>query len=479
MLGYSEDELFSLSLSRQLYSGATNRDEFIDLLKRDRKLTAQETELLRKDGSSIRVRMTAYLDAHLNAEPDMVDLYIEDLTEQSALEQQIRAVQKLEAVGRLAGGVAHDFNNILVVIKLSTEMMLGQITPDSPLSGPLVQVSKAADRAAALTRQMLAFSRRQVMQVRIVNLNAVVSEASHLLRRIIGEDVQLVTNMADGLANTRLDPDQLGQVILNLAVNARDAMPGGGVLQLKTANVELDEAYCGAHPPTLPGHYVMLSVTDTGTGIAKADLPHIFDPFFTTKEVGKGTGLGLSIVYGIVKQSGGYIWVYSEPGQGTTFKLYFPATDCAPAHVALRSGVAGQPEDQTILVVEDDAAIRSNVRNCLQHLGYTALEAGSGKAALEICNSNSVKIDLVMTDLVMPGMGGHDLAGKLRESFPGLHVLFTSGYTADNAVRRELLQSGNSFLEKPYTVAALAEAVQEALLKQYQHPTPEAVNGFD
>jgi len=470
MLGYSEDELLSLSLSRQLYSRTTNRDELIDLLKRDRKLLAQETVLQRKDDSQVRVRVTAFLDADENGERDMVEAYIEDLTEQSALEQQIRSVQKLEAVGRLAGGVAHDFNNILVVIKLSTEMMLGQITPDSPLSGPLVQVSKAADRAAALTKQMLAFSRRQVMQVRVVNVNSVVAEISHLLRRIIGEDIELVTRMADRLANARLDPDQLGQVILNLAVNARDAMPSGGLLQLETANVELDEAYCGGHPPTLPGRYVMLSVTDTGTGIAKADLPHIFDPFFTTKEVGKGTGLGLSIVYGIVKQSGGYIWVYSEPGQGTTFKLYFPATDSAPAHVALRGGMAGHTQGQTILLVEDDAAIRANVRNCLQHLGYHALEVESGEAALEACDRSSANIDLVITDLVMPGMGGHQLAEKLQERFPALHVLFTSGYTADNAVRRELLQAGNPFLEKPYTVAALSDAVQEALVRQYRSP---------
>ena len=267
-----------------------------------------------------------------------MEAYLEDLTEQSALEQQIRAVQKLEAVGRLAGGVAHDFNNILVVIKLSTEMMLGQITPDSPLSKPLLQVANAADRAAALTKQMLAFSRRQMMQVRAVNVNSVVNDISHLLRRIIGEDIQLVTRMADNLANAKLDPDQLGQVVLNLAVNARDAMPRGGTLQIETANVELDETYVKTHPPVQPGSYVMLAVTDTGTGIAKSDLPHIFDPFFTTKEMGKGTGLGLSIVYGIVKQSGGYIWVYSEPGQGTTFKLYFPTTD-AP----LRNATAADP----------------------------------------------------------------------------------------------------------------------------------------
>jgi PAS domain S-box-containing protein len=467
MLGYSEEELLSISLSKQVYARAANRTELIDLLRRDRKLLAQETVLQRKDGTQVRVRITAYLSSDDGGEPDQVEAYIEDLTEQSELEQQIRSVQKLEAVGRLAGGVAHDFNNILVVIKLSTEMMLGQVTPDSPLSGPLLQVSKAADRAAALTRQMLAFSRRQVMQVRVVNINSVVSEISHLLRRIIGEDIQLVTKLADQLANTRLDPDQLGQVILNLAVNARDAMPTGGSLQLETANVELDAVYCGTHPPVQPGRYVMLAVSDTGTGISKADMPHIFDPFFTTKELGKGTGLGLSIVYGIVKQSGGYIWVYSEPRCGATFKLHFPVTDRAPGQVSLRTGATGQPEGQTILVVEDDAAIRANVHRCLQHLGYVALEAESGEAALAACEQNPGKIDLVMTDLVMPGMGGHELASRLRARFPRIHVLFTSGYTEDSAVRRDLLQSGNTFLEKPYTVAGLAAAVQEALVKQY------------
>ena len=366
MLGYSEAELLGMSLSKRLYATAPNRDELIELLKRDRKLQAQETFLQRKDGSQIRVRATAFLTPDANGELDRVEAYIEDLTEQSALEQQIRAVQKLEAVGRLAGGVAHDFNNILVVIKLSTEMMLGKITPDSPLSRPLLQVSKAADRAASLTKQMLAFSRRQMMQARVVNINSIVNDTLHMLRRIIGEDIQLVTRLADDLANSKLDPDQLGQVVMNLAVNARDAMPAGGTLQIETANVELDEAYCTAHPPVHTGNYAMLAVTDTGTGIAKADLPHIFDPFFTTKEVGKGTGLGLSIVYGIVKQCGGYIWVYSEAGCGTTFKLYFPATDSVPGQTKQRIGASGCLEGQTILIIDDDDAIRTNVRDCLQ-----------------------------------------------------------------------------------------------------------------
>ena len=469
MLGYSEAELLRMSLSKQLYATAPNRDELIELLKRDRKLQAQETFLQRKDGSQIRVRATAFLTPDANGELDRVEAYIEDLTEQSALEQQIRAVQKLEAVGRLAGGVAHDFNNILVVIKLSTEMMLGQITPESPLSRPLLQVSKAADRAASLTKQMLAFSRRQMMQARVVNINSIVNDTLHMLRRIIGEDIQLVTRLADDLANSKLDPDQLGQVVMNLAVNARDAMPAGGTLQIETANVEHDEAYCAAHPPVHTGKYAMLAVTDTGTGIAKSDLPHIFDPFFTTKDVGKGTGLGLSIVYGIVKQCGGYIWVYSEAGCGTTFKLYFPATDRVPGQTKQRIGASGCLEGQTILIIDDDDAIRSNVRDCLQHLGYKVLEAANGEAALEICEGNQAQIDLIMTDLIMPGMGGPELSRNLADRFPNIRVLVTSGYTQDCAARRDLLQAGKPFLEKPYSVAALAAAVEEALFRGSPH----------
>ena len=467
MLGYSEAELLGMSLSKQLYVTVPNRAELTELLKRDRKLQAQELVLLRKDGSQVRVRATAFLTLDKNGVLDQVEAYIEDLTEQSALEQQIRAVQKLEAVGRLAGGVAHDFNNILVVIKLSTEMMLGQITPDSPLSRPLLQVSKAADRAASLTKQMLAFSRRQTMQARIVNVNSVVSDTLHMLRRIIGEDVQLVTRLADGLANSRLDPDQLGQVVLNLAVNARDAMPRGGTLLIETANVDLGEEYCRMHPPVPTGRYAMLAVTDTGMGIAKSDLPHIFDPFFTTKEVGKGTGLGLSIVYGIVKQSGGYVWVYSEVGGGTTFKLYFPATNSSASQTTQRMDSARRAEGQTILIVEDDAAIRGYVRDCLQQIGYKTLEAANGETALAICEGTETKIDLIMTDLVMPGMGGRELARKLEERFPDIRVLFTSGYSEEGALRSDSLQAGRVFLEKPYSVAALANAVEEALARAY------------
>ena len=466
MLGYPEEALLAASLSNHIFAKATNWDELIDLLKRDRRLHAQETYMQRADQSTVRVRLTAYLQTNQLGEPDEVEAYVEDLTEQSALEQQIRSVQRLEAVGRLAGGIAHDFNNILVVIQLSTELMLGQVTPDSPLARSLLQVAKAADRAAALTKQMLAFSRRQVMQPRVVNINAVVNDTLHMLRRIIGEDIQLVTHLAESLANATLDPDQLSQVVFNLAVNARDAMPQGGVLHLETSNVELGSDYAQEHPPVQPGRYVMLAVTDTGTGIASTDLPRIFDPFFTTKEIGKGTGLGLSIVYGIVKQSGGYIWVYSEPGLGTTFKLYFPVTDRKSEKAPPRQETGARPDGEVVLVVEDDAVIRSSVCKCLEHLGYKVLEAESGEAGLKVCRENPGHVDLVLTDLVMPGMSGGGLAAALQKEFPQLQVLFTSGYTPDVSVRRELLRDQNSFLEKPYTVAVLATAVRDALAKK-------------
>jgi len=288
------------------------------------------------------------------------------------------------------------------------------------------------------------------------------------LRRIIGEDVQVVPRLAEELANTTLDPDQLSQIVFNLAVNARDAMSEGGTLQIETGNVELDAGYSQKHRLVQPGRYVMLAVTDTGTGISKADLPRIFDPFFTTKEMGKGTGLGLSIVYGIVKQSGGYIWVYSELGLGTTFKLYFPVTASSVGVAPPKVEVAERPNGETILIVEDDVAIRANVRNCVQHLGYTALEASSGAAALRLCeqlhgNVDLVMTDLVMTDLVMPGMSGLELAQQLTQRFPAVALLFTSGYSEDGVARRGLLRDATVFLEKPYTVADLAHAVQRAL----------------
>jgi two-component system cell cycle sensor histidine kinase/response regulator CckA len=464
--GYSLDEALNLRISTQLYPVSKDRYRFIEILRRNGRIQGQEVSFLRRDGSTVPVRISGFLARDAHTDSEYFAGYVEDMTQQSFLEQQVRQAQKLEAVGRLAGGVAHDFNNILVVIKLSTELMLAQTTPGSPLSKPLLQVSNAADRAAALTRQMLALGRQQVLQVRVINVNAVVSETSHMLRRIIGEDIQLVTNLCDKLENSRLDPDQVGQVILNLAVNARDAMPEGGMLHLETCNVDLDNAYAQGHPPVQPGRYVMLAVSDTGTGIDKSILPRIFDPFFTTKEVGKGTGLGLSIVYGIVKQSGGYIWVYSESGHGTTFKLYFPAITAALENPAARIETPSQPLGQTVLIVEDDATIRGNVCDCLQQLGYRVLEAENGEAALRTCDDLGGNIDLVLTDLVMPGMGGYELAGELAHRHPAVQMLFMSGYTEDSAARRDILLQGSAFLQKPFSVADLSSAVHQALARR-------------
>jgi PAS domain S-box-containing protein len=460
--GYSLEEALQLNIAQQVYADWRERDKLIEILHRHGKVEGWEISMRKRDGTTVPVRISGSLGKEEGGE-DVIHAYVEDITQQSTLEQQVRQVQKLEAVGRLAGGMAHDFNNVLVVIKLSTELMLDQTTPDSPFSKPLLQISNAADRAASLTRQMLAFSRQQMMQPRIVNLNSIVNETTLMLRRVIGEDIQLVTTLADDVENSRLDPDQVTQVILNLAVNARDAMPNGGMLQLETATVNLDEGYAGDHPAVQAGRYAMLAVSDTGMGIDKSILPRIFDPFFTTKEQGKGTGLGLSIVYGIVKQSGGYVWVYSEVGQGTTFKIYFPTTTASPERHPLRTGFPVSPANQTLLLVEDDATIRSNIRDCLQQLGYHVLEAENGAAALELCAELQGKVDLVLTDLVMAGKGGHELSHDLAELYPAIRVLFMSGYSEDSAARRDILLRGSPFLQKPFSVADLAKAVETAL----------------
>jgi PAS domain S-box-containing protein len=473
--GYSLEEARALDIDRDVYVDSKDRDRMIAILRQNRQIKGFETFFKRRDGRPVRIRLGGTLVEREDEEPYFQG-YVEDLTQQNVLEQQVRQVQKLEAVGRLAGGMAHDFNNVLVVIKLSTEMMLHHITPADDFSKPLLQISKAADRAAALTRQMLAFGRQQIMQARVINVNAVVGETSHMLRRVIGEDIHLITKLSPELRNSHLDPDQLNQVIMNLAVNARDAMPNGGTLHLETSNVQLDETYCRTHPPAQAGSYVMLAVSDTGSGIDKTVLPRIFDPFFTTKEVGKGTGLGLSIVYGIVKQSGGYIWVYSELGHGTTFKVYLPTSTKPLEQPVQRAETSGRAQGQLLLVVEDELSIRNNVRDCLQQLGYKVLEAQDGKAALEVCHEHP-DIQVVLTDLVMPRMGGYPLANELAERHPGMRVLFMSGYTEDTATRHDILLKGSPFLQKPFSVADLAQSVQQILAMM--PPLPQAAHGAD
>ena len=388
-----------------------------------------------------------------------------DVTQRRDLEAQLLQAQKMEAVGQLAGGVAHDFNNLLTVISSYSEMLLDDLDADAPGRGDLEEIKHAAARAAALTRQLLAFSRKQVLQPRVLDLNTeVLAGLEKMLRRLIGEDIELVTTLASDLALVHADPGQLEQVVVNLAVNARDAMPNGGRLTIETANAELGADDAGRHIGVQPGHYVMLAVSDTGTGMSGETLGRMFEPFFTTKEQGKGTGLGLATVHGIVKQSAGDIWVYSEPGQGTTFKIYLPRVEepsAMPAAVAPSQLEHGGQE--TILLVEDDDALRVLARKILVSRGYTVLDARNGEDALAVIERVAQRIDLVATDAVMPGMSGRALAERVGTLRPTTRVLLMSGYTDDDMIRRGILDPRIAFLQKPFTPGALARKVREVL----------------
>ena len=371
----------------------------------------------------------------------------------------------MEAVGRLAGGVAHDFNNILTAIGVYRDLLLADLPLNDPRREEVDEIHRAADRAAALTQQLLAFSRRQVLQPKVIDLNALVSNVEKLLRRLIGEDVLLATSLAEDLGRVRVDPGQVEQVIVNLAVNARDAMPAGGRLTLETRNVHLDAAYAAEHRSAVPGPYVVIAVSDTGTGMSAEVQSHMFEPFFTTKEVGKGTGLGLATVYGIVKQSGGSIWVYSELGHGRTFKVYLPRVDepAEPLAASAPVDAASLRGTETILLVEDEPSVRAVARQVLARQGYVVLEAPDGPTALAMVDGGASGVDLVLTDVVMPGMSGRSLADQLATRCPGLRVLYMSGYTDDGIVRHGMLEPGLAYLQKPFRPDALVQKVREVL----------------
>jgi two-component system, cell cycle sensor histidine kinase and response regulator CckA len=388
----------------------------------------------------------------------------QDITERRRVAQMLRQSQNVEAIGQLAGGVAHDFNNILGVILGYGELAQRQLGAEHPAGARVDQMVKAAERAAGLTRQLLAFSRKQVMQPKRLDLNALVANVEKMLGRLIGEDIDVVVRPAPSLGTVKADPGQIEQVILNLAVNARDAMPKGGSLTLETASVQLDEGYAAAHPPLQPGRYVMLAVSDTGIGMNEETQQRIFEPFFTTKPEGQGTGLGLSTVYGIVKQSGGYIWVYSEPGRGTTFKVYLPRVDepaeAAPAGAAPAEAPRGH---ETILLVEDTATLQEVIRETLEESGYTVLLASNGEEALALAREREGPIHLLLTDVVMPKLGGGDLAKLLLALRPEIRVLYMSGYTSGAISHHGVLGEGVMLLEKPFTGDKLARVVREAL----------------
>ena len=424
--------------------------------------THYEFKILAKDGSERWLDFTA---SRVQFEGRTAILSIAvNTTGRRALEEQLRQALKMEAVGRLAGGVAHDFNNLLTVIKGHAELLLDSLDRRDPLRAEVEEVQKAAERAAALTRQLLAFSRQQVLAPQVLDLNTVVANVDRLLRRLLGEDIELHALLAPELGRVKADPGQLEQVILNLAVNARDAMPRGGKLRVETANVVLDETYARERVEVKPGAYVMLAVSDTGTGMDAETCSHIFEPFFTTKDPSKGTGLGLSTVYGIVKQSDGHISVYSEPGMGSTFKIYLPQVEETAAAVpAQPSAAATDTGSETILLVEDEDGVRGLVRQVLKRKGYSVLEARDGGEALLTCEHYPQPIHLLLTDVVLAHMSGRELAERLAPMRQEMKVLYMSGYTDDAIVQHGVLTQEAAFLQKPFTTEALARKVREVL----------------
>lgn len=428
-----------------------------------------EEKLLRLDGSTVDVEVTA-IPFTFN-EQIATQVVIRDITERKRTEEALRhsqaqllQAQKMEAVGRLAGGVAHDFNNLLTAITGYAELLLMRLSNNDSLRRHAEEIKKAADRAAALTQQLLAFSRKQVLQPKILDLNTIVTDMDKMLQRLIGEDVELITLRSPNLGKIKADPGQIGQILLNLAVNARDAMPHGGKLIIETVNADMDEAYARHHEGMRAGSYIMLAVSDTGVGMDADTKSHLFEPFFTTKEQGKGTGLGLSTVYGIVKQSGGYIWVYSEVGRGTTFKVYLPRLkeprESARAQSDQTTLIQGT---ETILLVEDEEGVRDLARDILKTNGYTVLEAHDGKSAIRCCEKHEGEIHLMVTDVVMPQMSGRELAEMLAPKRPEMKVLYMSGYTDDAILHHGALQANMSFLQKPFTPDILAHKVREVL----------------
>jgi PAS domain S-box-containing protein len=466
-LGYdSAADLIGRNLST-LYADGQQWFVLADQLRTQESFEGLTAEWTRKDGSITAVRLSgrAIRDERKNV---TFEIFTEDVTERRALEQQLRQAQKMEAIGRLAGGIAHDFNNLLMVISGYSEFLLDRLGPDQALRGPAKEISSAAERATSLTRQLLAFSRKQMLTPKVIDLNAVVTENLKMLTRLIGEDIDLVMIPGVELGPVKADPGQIEQVILNLAVNARDAMPQGGRLTIETSNVTLDESYARLHAPVQPGDYTMLVITDTGIGMDTETQSRIFEPFFTTKGT-KGTGLGLSTVYGIVKQSGGYIWVYSEPGKGTSFKVYMPHVTAeevaavekpaAPAVVPLETA------RETILVVEDEVNLRRLTRQFLENQGYTVLEAADGAEAVQICVAHQGIIHLLLTDVIMPGMNGRELAHRVSEIRPNMKVLYMSGYTENAIGHNGTLDAGITLLQKPFTLHALKAKVREVIDK--------------
>ncbi|HKN15742.1 MAG TPA: PAS domain S-box protein [Candidatus Sulfotelmatobacter sp.] len=464
MLGYNSAlEVLALDPQKDVFLHPNEYTRLVDEFRRTGRMDGFEARWKRKDGSAITVRISGRAVATEDEPADVLEAIAEDITERRVLEDQFRQSQKMEAVGRLAGGIAHDFNNLLMVVSGYTEVLLDQLTPENALHAKAEAIQQASDRATTLTRQLLAFSRKQLLELKVIDVNAIVADMERLLRPLIGEDIELTTNLAPAVGCTRADAGQLEQVIMNLVVNAKDAMPNGGKICIRTTSVTLDETYRPENTFIKHGPYVMISVSDTGQGMDRETQARIFEPFFTTKEKGKGTGLGLSTVYGIIKQSGGYVFVQSEPGRGTVFTIYFPRVDEPSEALAAPTSLAAVGGTETILLVEDEESVRQLVRETLESRGYHVLEAANGNAALALAAAHAETIHLVITDVVMPGLSGHELVEQLLPARPGTKVLYLSGY-AEDAFASPLPADGKkTFLQKPFTLQSLSRKVREVL----------------
>jgi two-component system cell cycle sensor histidine kinase/response regulator CckA len=468
MVGYTRDDVRAGALNWVEITPPEWRPASVaakEDLRRSGKAPSFEKEYQRKDGTRVPVLVVVVL-----LDEARVLTIVTDLTERKraetallGLQEQLRQSQKMEAVGRLAGGVAHDFNNLLSVVLTHSQLLIEDLQECDPMRDDLEQIRRAGERAAELTRQLLLFSRHEAIEPVVVDLNVVLSGVDKMLRRVVGEDVELTLLAGASPARVCVDPGSIEQVIMNLVVNARDAMPVGGKLTMETANVILDEKYAEGHLAAKPGSFVMLSVSDTGVGMDKATMERIFDPFFTTKEKGKGTGLGLSTVFGIVQQSAGSVWVHSEVGAGTTFKVYLPQVDAvAEPSMSLPSSLTMRGSE-TVLLAEDEDQVRLAVRGILRRYGYTVLEARNAGEALLLCERHRGPIDLLLTDVVMPQMSGPELAKRLSQNRPGMKVLCMSGYTDDATVRHGVVEAAFAFLQKPITVETLTKRVRDLL----------------
>jgi two-component system cell cycle sensor histidine kinase/response regulator CckA len=464
MFGWQEWEVLGGTLPHMLESEADRFIEHLDQVRSGVMDTAFETRCKTRTGGPVDVTIWNALLRDGSGGVKGVVHMVADVTERKRLEEQLHHSLKMEAVGRLAGGVAHDFNNLLMIIEGYSQMLLSGMDHDNPVRSDLEEILKAAERAGDLTKQLLSFSRRQILQPKLLDLNSLMRNLERMLKRIIGEDIELVTNFDPKLKSILADPGQIEQVVLNMTVNARDAMPSGGRLIIETLNVHLDQEYVRSHLTPTAGDYVMLSVTDTGVGIDAETRSHLFEPFFTTKERGKGTGLGLSTSYGIIKQNGGDVWVYSEPAKRSTFKVYLPVASHQAVPRESRPENANLSGYETVLLVEDEAGVRIVLEAMLRRHGYDVLSCGSTRDALEICEQYVDRIHLLITDMIMPGMNGRELAVRVRALRPDILVLYVSGYADAN--QDEALDANMDYLQKPFTPEALAMKIREVMARK-------------